>query len=134
MMFEASSSIDPSSTPTVRIAESAITPRVSSATSAVASGIDVTKCVAPNRNANSRLLSTGSTTTIFSAPASRAPWMAPLPMPPRPMITTVSPGDTSAVFTAEPHPVVTPQPSRHARAKGMSSSILTMEASGTEPY
>ena len=48
MMLAASSSIAPSSRPTVRIAESAITPRVSSATSAVASGIEVTKWVAPN--------------------------------------------------------------------------------------
>ena len=111
-----------------------MTPRVRSATSAVASSIDVTKWVAPNRNANSRLASTGSTTTIFSAPASRAPWIAPLPMPPNPMITTVSPGATSAVLTAEPHPVVTPQPSRQARDNGMSSSILTIDASGTVPY
>jgi hypothetical protein len=38
------------------------------------------------------------------------------------------------VFTAEPHPVVTPQPSRHARDSGRSSSILTTEASDSVPY
>ncbi len=48
MMLAASSIIEPSSRPMVRIAESAITPRVNSATSAVASGIDVAKWVAPN--------------------------------------------------------------------------------------
>lgn len=49
-------------------------------------------------------------------------------------MTTVSPGDTSAVLTAEPQPVVTPQPRRQARANGRSSSILTIDASGTVPY
>ena len=70
---------------------------------------------------------------IFSAPASRAPWIAPLPIPPQPITTTVSPGLTSAVLTADPQPVVTPQPKRQARERGISSSILIIDASGTVP-
>ena len=74
-------------------------PLVRSATNATASGMDVTKWVAPNSIAMARFSAIGSMTMIFSAPASRCPWTAPLPMPPRPITTTVSPGDTSAVFT-----------------------------------
>jgi Zn-dependent alcohol dehydrogenase len=51
----------------VSSAESAITPRVSSMTSAEASSIEVAKWVAPKLNALSRLASTGSTTTMCSA-------------------------------------------------------------------
>ena len=82
----------------------------------------------------SRFASAMSTAMIFSAPAKRAPWIAPLPIPPHPITTTVSPGLTPAVFTAEPQPVVTPQPTRQARLSGRSSSILTTDASGTVPY
>ena len=48
MMLSASTTSGPSTRPTVTKAESAITPRVKSATIAVASGIEVVKCVAPN--------------------------------------------------------------------------------------
>jgi hypothetical protein len=40
---------------------------------------------------------------------------------------TVSPGCTCAELTAAPHPVVTPQPTRHALSNGMSSGIFTAE-------
>ena len=72
-MSSASLIIGPLSRPTVSSAESAITPRVRSATNSVASGIDVTKWVAPNWKAFSRFDSTMSTTTMCSAPANRAP-------------------------------------------------------------
>ena len=68
---------------------------------------------------------------IFSAPAMRAPWMAFMPMPPRPTTTTVSPARTSAALTAEPQPVVTPQPTRAALSSGMYGSILMQLASLT---
>ena len=51
--------------------------------------------VAPNSMAFSRLKATGSTATMFFAPAAFAPWMAFEPMPPAPITTTVSPGFTS---------------------------------------
>ena len=70
--------------------------------------------------------------TICLAPASLAPWMALAPMPPTPTTTTVSPGRTSAAYTAEPQPVTTPQPSRQARSSGTSSSILMQLASLTD--
>ena len=35
-----------------------------------------------------------------------------MPMPPMPMMITVSPGSTFAAFTDEPQPVPTPQPVR----------------------
>src|SRR6516225_6139428 len=68
----------------------------------------------------SRLNSTGSTTTTFFAPAYRAPCTALLPTPPAPKTTTVSPARTPAACTAEPHPVGTPQPTRHAPPQGIS--------------
>jgi len=46
--------------------------------------------------------STGSTATICAAPLMRAPWIAPVPMPPAPTTTTVSPLRTRARFSAEP--------------------------------
>jgi len=51
-----------------------------------------------------------------------------MPTPPQPMTTTVSPGRTPATLTAEPHPVVTPQPTRAATSSGMSFSIFTTDA------
>ena len=50
--------------------------------------------VAPKRLACSRLNSTGSTAMIRRAPATRAPWIALMPMPPTPSTATVSPGRT----------------------------------------
>ena len=134
-MSSASPIIGPSATPTVSSAESAITPRVEFG--------DQRHGFRHRRRRNGwrrtgkpcrACASTISTTTIFSAPASRAPWIAPLPIPPQPITTTVSPGLTSAVLTAEPQPVVTPQPRRQARDSGRSSSILTTDASDTVPY
>ena len=49
-------------------------------------------------------------------------------MPPMPITATLSPGRTSAAYTAEPQPVVTPQPTRHALSSGTSSRIFTQEA------
>ena len=50
-----------------------------------------------------------------------------MPMPPTPETITVWPGRTSAVLTAEPHPVGTPQPTSTALSRGRSSSTLTAE-------
>ncbi|AJK79000.1 hypothetical protein PICSAR240_00631 [Mycobacterium avium subsp. paratuberculosis] len=61
-----------------------------------------TLCVAPNRSADFCLNSTGSTATICAAPLIRAPWMAPVPMPPAPITTTASPPRTPARLAAEP--------------------------------
>jgi hypothetical protein len=59
-------------------------------------------------------------TTIFDAPASRAPLTALSPTPPAPKITTLSPTLTLAVFKTEPAPVTTPHPSSAAWANGSS--------------
>jgi len=78
----------------VMIVLSAITPRVSSVTSGIASSIEATACVAPSSFACSRRYSNGSTATMTSAPAIRAPCTALEPTPPVPTTTTVSPGPT----------------------------------------
>lgn len=49
-------------------------------------------------------------------------------------VSPLSPGLTLAVLTAEPQPVVLPQPSRQAVASGRSSSILTSDVSDTVPF
>ena len=54
-----------------------------------------------------------------------------MPIPPTPMTTTTSPGVTSAELTAEPHPVPTPQPVRHATSRGTSSGQRTAESTET---
>ena len=76
--------------------------------------------VAPNRLAASSRVCWMSITTIFEAPAIRAPLTALSPTPPAPKITTESPALTLAVFNTEPAPVTTPQPSNAAWAKGIS--------------
>ena len=57
-----------------------------------------------------------------------------MPMPPMPETTTVSPGRTLAVLTAEPQPVGTPQPTSTALSSGRSSSTLTAEFWWITPY
>src|SRR5881227_3081227 len=54
-----------------------------------------------------------------------------MPTPPQPITTTLSPGETLAVFTTAPYPVMTPHPIRAARSSGMSLRILTMAFSCT---
>ncbi len=102
------------STPTVMIAWSASCPRVMSTTASCASSAEPKTCAAPNSSAFDRLKATGSTTTTFPAPAYRAPWIALLPTPPAPKITTVSPAATPAAYTDVPQPVGTPQPASAA--------------------
>ena len=82
----------------------------------------------------SRLNSTGSTTITFFAPAYLAPCTALLPTPPAPKMTTVSPARTPAACTAEPQPVGTPQPTRHATSHGISSATGTQAHSDTTAY
>jgi hypothetical protein len=65
------------------------------------------------------------------APAWAAPCTALMPMPPTPMMITVSPGRTWALLTAEPQPVPTPQPSRHTLSRGRSLSTFTAELTDT---
>ena len=65
-----------------------------------------------------------------AAPTKRAPWTALMPMPPIPMTMITSPGTVPAARVAEPHPVGTPQPARHATSSGTSSSILTQDTAG----
>ena len=62
---------------------------------------------------------------------SLSPWITFRPTPPTPKTAAVSPGATFARFSTEPTPVRTPQPMRHADAKGTSSGIFTVCASVT---
>ena len=59
----------------------------------------------------------------------RAPWMTDWPTPPQPMTATVEPGSTSAVLSAAPTPVVTPQPISASCSSGTSVSTLTIDDS-----
>ena len=99
-------------TPGTMITASAIWPRVSSVTMGRASSMDAAVWVAPKSRAAFCLNSTGSTATMFRAPTILAPCTALMPTPPTPTTTTVSPGMTSARYTAEPQPVATPQDTR----------------------
>ena len=105
-----------------RITASAIWPRVSSVTIGKASSIDPAVWVAPKSRAAFCLNSTGSTATMFLAPTMCAPCTALMPTPPTPTTTTVSPGMTSARYTAEPQPVVTPHETRATTSSGRSGS------------
>ena len=118
----------------MRIAESAIWPRVRSVITSWASSTVANACVAPSSMAFSRLFSSGSTAMTYFAPAYRAPCTALMPMPPMPETITVWPGRTLAVLTAEPQPVGTPQPTRTALSSGRSSSTLTTEFWWIVPY
>ena len=109
------------------IAWSASWPQVISTTASCASAAEAKTCVAPNSSAFDRLNSTGSTTITCAAPAYRAPWIALLPTPPAPKITTVCPGRTPAAYTEVPQPVGTPQPVSAATSNGMYGSIGTQE-------
>src|SRR4029077_2856523 len=121
--------------PGVMITWSASWPQVVSTTNSCASLAVANACVAPNTVvAISRLNSTGSTTTTFFAPANRAPCTALLPTPPAPKMTTVSPARTPAACTADPQPVGTPQPTRHAISHGNSSTSGTQAHSDTTAY
>src|SRR3954453_9264357 len=135
LICTAAPTISSVTTPGVRITWSASWPHVVSTTKSCASLAEANACVAPKTDvAMSRLNSTGSTTTTFLAPAYRAPCTALLPTPPAPKITTVSPGRTPAAWTAEPHPVGTPQPTRQATSKGMSSASGMIAHSDTTAY
>ena len=90
----------PDPTPMVMMTLLAMVPQVRSVISGRASAMLAAVWVAPNSMAFSRLNSTGSIAMIRLAPASRAPWIAFEPMPPTPTTATVSPGLTSAAYTA----------------------------------
>ena len=62
---------------------------------------------------------------IRPAPAMAAPLIAAKPTPPQPSTATLSPGRTCEVWIAAPTPVITPQPMRAARSRGMSLRIAT---------
>ena len=66
-----------------------------------------------------------------SAPASAAPCTAFRPTPPQPMTTTLLPASIRAVLVTAPTPVITAQPTRHARSSGMSRRTGTAPDSGT---
>src|SRR4051812_27759841 len=135
LICTAAPTISSVTTPGVRMTWSASWPQVVSTTKSWASLAEAKACVAPNTDvAMSRLKSDGSTTTTFLAPAYLAPCTALLPTPPEPKITTVSPGRTPAAYTAEPHPVGTPQPTRQATCQGMSSSSGMTAHSDTTAY
>ena len=91
----------------------------------------LTVSVAPNERARSSLASTMSTAMMRAAPAMRAPWTAERPTPPHPMTATLDPAGTAAEFSTAPSPVVTPQPTRAARSRGMSLVTFTTAFSCT---
>ena len=111
--------------------ESAPCPLVSDRAISVASSIDSTAWVAPNSCAFWRLNATGSTAMTWAAPACTAPCTAFAPIPPMPITITVWPGCTAAELTADPQPVPTEQPVRHATSRGTSSGIFTAECTDT---
>src|SRR5215472_14466674 len=122
-------------TPGVRMTWSASWPQVVSTTKSCASFAVAKARVAPKTVvAISLLNSTGSTTITSFAPANLAPCTALLPTPPAPKMTTVSPACTPAACTAEPQPVGTPQPTRHAISHGSSSTSGTHAHSDTTAY
>src|SRR5271170_7631304 len=87
--------------------------------------------VAPISRASSSFEAMVSIAMIRSAPAMAAPLTAERPMPPQPITATVEPGSTLAAWNTAPTPVITPQPTRAARSRGMSSSIFTIAFSCT---
>src|SRR4051794_11574891 len=115
--------------PTVTMTTSAPVPRDNSRANAAASRVSETVYVPPNDKAKSRFIATGSTPMTCRAPACTAPWTALTPTPPRPTTTTVSPGRTPPVYTADPQPVGTAQASRAAVSIGTCDSIRTQEFS-----
>ena len=121
----------PRPTPLVRMTLLHMRPQVSCWMSSKASSTDAAVWVAPNFWAVSRLNSTGSMAKIRSAPARRAPCTAADPSPPTPTTATLSPGRTSAAYTAEPQPVVAPHPSRQILSRGRSSRTFTADHSCT---
>ena len=125
----AGSSRSPRITPKVQITESHISPAVSSPTAAMRLFERRVHVRGAERLACSRLNGIGSTAMIRRAPATRAPWIALMPMPPTPSTATVSPTVTCARLTAEPKPVATPQDTSATAVHGMSGSTLTTEAS-----
>ena len=56
------------------------------------------------------------------------------PTPPQPKTATDEPGVTFAVLIAAPTPVITPQPIRQARSKGISLGTGIAPDSGTTQY
>ena len=60
----------------------------------------------------------------------RAPCTTFRPTPPQPYTAALSPGRMLTVLRAAPTPVVTPQPTRAATSKEMSSSIGTTLSTG----
>lgn len=65
--------------------------------------------------------------TTRLAPAATAPRRAARPTLPRPMMATVPPARTRAVFTTAPTPVSTAQPNSAASISGTSGVIFTRE-------
>ena len=68
------------------------------------------------------------------APRRLAPWMQFSPTPPVPTTTTWEPVVTWAVFTTAPKPVMTPQASSEALAKGISVGMATAWEASTTAY
>ncbi len=66
------------------IAWSAPTPRVSCWIASWACAAVSKLCVAPSSSAFSRFIGSGSTATMFDAPAWAAPWTELMPIPPMP--------------------------------------------------
>src|SRR3954451_2381045 len=121
----------PLTTPTVPRPLSAPWPVVTLRAKSAASSICSNAWVAPSSIAFSRLNATGSTAITWLAPAKAAPCTELIPIPPTPMMITVSPGSTLPALTAVPQPVPTPQPVRQATSSGMSSGIFTAERTST---
>jgi hypothetical protein len=79
----------------------------------------------------SSFASSTSTTTIGSAPASRAPMTAASPTPPAPMTSSARPAHSPTTLSTAPTPVTTAQPAIAAIRAGTPSGTGTTDFSDT---
>ena len=84
-----------------------------------------TPCVAPNCLANSSLVSSKSTAMTGLAPRCAAAATAERPTPPTPIMATLSPCFTPAVWSTAPAPVMTAHPMMLSVSRSMSSGTFT---------
>ena len=93
-----------------------------------------TQSVAPISRAAANFAGLISIAMIRVAPASFAACITERPTAPRPKTATELAGSTLHVFHTAPHPVETPQPSRHIFCSGALSSTFAHEISASTVY
>ena len=94
----------------------------------------LTHSVAPISLAKANFPSFMSTPTMYLQPATLAAWMTERPRAPRPKTASEVPGSTLVVLNTAPHPVETPQPSRHILSRSAPRLILAAEISAMTAY